>query len=198
MSGANRTRFRHASSEAVRARFAARVVPPPYARTGFRDPCVPSRAVAGMLCRAMNESPAAAPPPALLRRFVDLRAGEGGTLLLSTFGFFCVLASYFVLKPLRDEIGIAEAALPFVGEDIWNAYELSWLDLRGKPVVALIQAHGAGHYVCIRGISRGWVYYYDPAAGEAKSRVADFAAAWHDADRLNAVFRSWGVVAYPR
>lgn len=68
---------------------------------------MPSRAVAGMLCRAMNESPAAAPPPALLRRFVDLRAGEGGTLLLSTFGFFCVLASYFVLKPLRDEIGIA-------------------------------------------------------------------------------------------
>ncbi|WP_298600347.1 NADPH-dependent 7-cyano-7-deazaguanine reductase QueF [Zoogloea sp.] len=37
----------------------------------------------------------------------------------------------------RDEIGIAEAELPFVGEDIWNAYELSWLDLRGKPVVAL-------------------------------------------------------------
>jgi len=37
----------------------------------------------------------------------------------------------------RDEIGIAEGELPFVGEDIWNAYELSWLDLRGKPVVAL-------------------------------------------------------------
>ena len=37
----------------------------------------------------------------------------------------------------RDELGIAEAALPFVGEDIWNAYELSWLDPRGKPVVAL-------------------------------------------------------------
>ena len=37
----------------------------------------------------------------------------------------------------RHEIGIAEGALPFVGEDIWNAYELSWLDPRGKPVVAL-------------------------------------------------------------
>ena len=37
----------------------------------------------------------------------------------------------------RAEIGIAEGALPFVGEDIWNAYELSWLDPRGKPVVAL-------------------------------------------------------------
>ena len=37
----------------------------------------------------------------------------------------------------RAEIGIAEGALSFVGEDIWNAYELSWLDPRGKPVVAL-------------------------------------------------------------
>ncbi|MBL8470633.1 MAG: NADPH-dependent 7-cyano-7-deazaguanine reductase QueF [Rhodocyclaceae bacterium] len=26
--------------------------------------------------------------------------------------------------------------LPFKGVDIWNAYELSWLDRRGKPVVA--------------------------------------------------------------
>jgi 7-cyano-7-deazaguanine reductase len=37
----------------------------------------------------------------------------------------------------RDELGIAAAALPFVGEDLWNAYELSWLDPRGKPAVAL-------------------------------------------------------------
>ncbi|MDR2690432.1 MAG: NADPH-dependent 7-cyano-7-deazaguanine reductase QueF [Azoarcus sp.] len=37
----------------------------------------------------------------------------------------------------RDEIGVRGDALPFVGEDIWNAYELSWLDARGKPVVAL-------------------------------------------------------------
>ena len=37
----------------------------------------------------------------------------------------------------RDEIGIAAGALPFVGDDVWNAYELSWLDPRGKPVVAL-------------------------------------------------------------
>ena len=37
----------------------------------------------------------------------------------------------------RDELGIAAGAQPFVGEDLWNAYELSWLDARGKPVVAL-------------------------------------------------------------
>lgn len=37
----------------------------------------------------------------------------------------------------RAEIGIAAATLPFIGEDIWNAYEISWLNQRGKPIVAL-------------------------------------------------------------
>lgn len=37
----------------------------------------------------------------------------------------------------RSEIGIADSALPFVGEDLWNAYELSWLNTKGKPVVAV-------------------------------------------------------------
>jgi len=40
--------------------------------------------------------------------------------------------------PKRQEIGIA-AALPFMGADLWTAYELSWLNLRGKPQVALAQ-----------------------------------------------------------
>ena len=36
----------------------------------------------------------------------------------------------------RTPIGIDAAALPFVGIDRWHAYELSWLDARGKPRVA--------------------------------------------------------------
>lgn len=36
----------------------------------------------------------------------------------------------------REEIGLRAAALPFAGHDRWHAYELSWLDARGKPVVA--------------------------------------------------------------
>jgi len=35
----------------------------------------------------------------------------------------------------RDHIGIGAGALPFDGLDRWNAYELSWLDGRGKPRV---------------------------------------------------------------
>ena len=36
----------------------------------------------------------------------------------------------------RDELGI-EGQLPFFGADLWTAFELSWLNARGKPVVAL-------------------------------------------------------------
>ena len=32
----------------------------------------------------------------------------------------------------RATLGIS-GTLPFFGMDIWNAYEMSWLNLRGKP-----------------------------------------------------------------
>ncbi len=37
----------------------------------------------------------------------------------------------------RAEIGLADRAAPFFGADLWTAFELSWLNLRGKPQVAL-------------------------------------------------------------
>jgi 7-cyano-7-deazaguanine reductase len=36
----------------------------------------------------------------------------------------------------RNELGIS-GSLPFFGVDIWNAYEVSWLNMRGKPQVAI-------------------------------------------------------------
>lgn len=36
----------------------------------------------------------------------------------------------------RDKIQVSQP-LPFFGGDIWNAYELSWLNPKGKPVVAI-------------------------------------------------------------
>ena len=45
----------------------------------------------------------------------------------------------------RDELGLTAGAgtLPFFGVDSWNAYELSWLNMRGKPQVAIatVTAH---------------------------------------------------------
>lgn len=37
----------------------------------------------------------------------------------------------------RKELGLVSDKLPFYGVDIWNAYELSWLDKKGKPHVAV-------------------------------------------------------------
>lgn len=38
--------------------------------------------------------------------------------------------------PQREMLGIA-SLLPFAGVDLWTLYELSWLDPRGKPAVAI-------------------------------------------------------------
>lgn len=39
----------------------------------------------------------------------------------------------------RQEIGLASDALPFEGWDLWNAYEMSWLNANGLPQVALLR-----------------------------------------------------------
>ena len=36
----------------------------------------------------------------------------------------------------RDELGLT-GTLPFFGIDIWNAYEVSWLNMRGKPQICI-------------------------------------------------------------
>lgn len=42
-------------------------------------------------------------------------------------------------KSKREEIGIDPNALPFFGFDCWNHYEVSWLNQKGKPIVAIAE-----------------------------------------------------------
>ena len=37
----------------------------------------------------------------------------------------------------RASLGISDEALPFLGEDVWTSFEVSWLESSGKPQVAL-------------------------------------------------------------
>ncbi|PND34289.1 NADPH-dependent 7-cyano-7-deazaguanine reductase QueF [Achromobacter pulmonis] len=37
----------------------------------------------------------------------------------------------------RAALNLADGKLPFKGVDLWNAYELSWLDAKGKPRIAM-------------------------------------------------------------
>ena len=39
----------------------------------------------------------------------------------------------------RREIGIQTSPLPFIGWDLWNAYEMSWLNVKGLPQVAILR-----------------------------------------------------------
>jgi 7-cyano-7-deazaguanine reductase len=41
-------------------------------------------------------------------------------------------------KSKRDEIHVP-TDLPFVGNDVWNGFEISWLNQKGKPVVAVAE-----------------------------------------------------------
>lgn len=43
----------------------------------------------------------------LVRGALDVGEGEGKVLVLSFVYFFCLLSSYYILRPLRDEMGIA-------------------------------------------------------------------------------------------
>ena len=42
-----------------------------------------------------------------LRRAVDVREDEIRALLWSFAYFFCLLCSYYILRPLREEMGVA-------------------------------------------------------------------------------------------
>lgn len=37
----------------------------------------------------------------------------------------------------RNSLGLSSEKLPFMGYDVWRAYELSWLNSKGKPVAAI-------------------------------------------------------------
>jgi len=39
----------------------------------------------------------------------------------------------------RDDLSLTSNNLPFIGEDVWYGYELSWLNNKGKPVVAVAE-----------------------------------------------------------
>ncbi|MFO8044968.1 MAG: NADPH-dependent 7-cyano-7-deazaguanine reductase QueF [Halomonas sp.] len=58
----------------------------------------------------------------------------------------------------RAPLGIEEGALPFVGEDEWHAFEVSWLNARGKPVVAVARFRLPADSPCLIE-SKSWKLY---------------------------------------
>lgn len=70
--------------------------------------------------------------------------GTADQSLLGKSSPYCGIYNPDLLFPIprqekRDELGMALNNLPFVGLDIWTAFEVSWLNLKGKPVVAIAE-----------------------------------------------------------
>jgi ABC-type bacteriocin/lantibiotic exporter with double-glycine peptidase domain len=75
------------------------------------------------------------------------------------------------------------------------------LTRRGWPVVCLVQTEDAGseqdgHWLVVRSVQRGRVYWMCPTNGLGSEPVGSFVARWHDTDRSGSVFRRWGVCAW--
>jgi len=75
--------------------------------------------------------------------------------------------------PQREALGLAGPS-PFHGEDLWTAYELSWLDLRGKPQVAIAEFSVPAVSPCLIE-SKSWKLYLNSFAGERHANAADVA-----------------------
>ncbi len=94
-------------------------VPKAYRGMASRPPGGPSRGARLKVMNALDHS--------ALGKATDYRGGYDPTRL-------------FPIERARNRAAIGiTGALPFRGVDIWNAYELSWLDARGKPHVALAE-----------------------------------------------------------
>ncbi|SFD35538.1 NADPH-dependent 7-cyano-7-deazaguanine reductase QueF [Paracidovorax konjaci] len=97
-------------------------------------------------------------------------------------------------QPKRDEIGVTGAP-PFFGADLWTAFELSWLNLRGKPQVAIahvtvpcetpniVESKSFKLYLNSFNNTR----FADAAEVQARIRADVSEAAWRGADRPSTV-----------
>lgn len=66
----------------------------------------------------------------------DLHNSPLGQATIYTANYDDSLLFPIARQPNRDLLGISKI-LPFKGYDIWTAFELSWLNEKGKPIVAI-------------------------------------------------------------
>lgn len=71
--------------------------------------------------------------------FNDVHHSELGKRTIYPQGYSSAYLCPIARAGKRLEIGIDPDAIPFVGFDCWNHYEVSWLNEKGKPIVAIAE-----------------------------------------------------------
>jgi len=66
----------------------------------------------------------------------------------------------------------------------------------GRPVIALVNFEGEGHWVVVRGVQRGRVHYQCPIDGIESLPVGGFASQWFDTDGHGIRWDNFGCTAW--
>ena len=74
--------------------------------------------------------------------------------------------------------------------------DLQHLTKRERPVLCPITTPEGGHWIVVRGVARGRVYFHDPADGPRSLKLADWSAGWRDTSRAGHEYDRWGICAY--
>lgn len=64
---------------------------------------------------------------------------------------------------------------------------------KGRPVIALVQEDGVGHWIAVAGVERGRVHSVCPVRGVVAERSDEFDGRWWDSDRFGAEYVRWGL-----
>ena len=81
-------------------------------------------------------------------------------------------------------------------EGHWTIDLLKAATKDGKPVATLMQLDSVGHWVAIRGVCRGRVYYNCPERGPVSDKIDCWERNWIDYHHMGSVFDRWGVCPY--
>jgi ABC-type bacteriocin/lantibiotic exporter with double-glycine peptidase domain len=120
----------------------------------------------------------------------------------------CVLSFYGIKAAVRlatPERGTTpeqlENAMKSIGLRVVSG-EMNICDLKhfcdtGRPVLAVVHwpDEEDSHWICIRGVSRGMVYYQDPAEGSRKKPVKEFLNSWYAGGRVGP-YKTWAICGH--
>lgn len=81
--------------------------------------------------------------------------------------------------------------------------EMTVADLRHfilmrRPVIALVQRFGVGHYIVLSEVKARTMAYQCPADGPIKSSIRKFKESWRDVGRMGTIYSSFGIVPFLR
>lgn len=95
-------------------------------------------------------------------------------------------------SPDTIEALLRRAGLKVISGTMTTA-DLKHMTTTGRPVICPITTPEGGHYVVVRGVGRGKVWYHCPSDGPKSMKISDWEANWNDTSRSGHEYDKWGI-----